>query len=103
MAIKPSLRQEFSAYLVKNPSIVDSLTKAVEGLDGNKTPMQVEDSLHAFTLTAEQVGLIAAALVKFHDRGDEFKAYWTKRNNVVATTNLDQISVGFSITKRIEK
>lgn len=80
MKLKQGIKaQDVLEFKQNNTLLVEPFNTAVQGLDNNLTPMQVEDLLYNYTLSAYQAGVIAQAINKLHKRGDEFRIYWNKR------------------------
>lgn len=95
--------KNFKEYLLANPEIKESAQTIKAVLDAGMTPMQGEDSLYDFKLTAREVGIIVMGIVSFHPRGEEFRQYWVKRNNFPdhsGKVDITELAQGFRIRKR---
>lgn len=82
--MKKELQQEYESYVSKNQDPYGSACiKAGEAvmrlLDEGKTPAEAEDGMHGHDLTGFMAGAVAQAVVHFHERGEEFQAYWNKK------------------------
>ncbi len=101
--LKPAQIDNAINFLKDNPDIAIVTDRVIDLLGDGKTPMQIEDALYDFELTALQTGIIAHAITKFHKRGTEFRTYWNKRNNAPEGEGLnesEEITIGFPIKKR---
>ncbi len=86
MNIKPELEQEYTDYVAKNDDPYGgACIKAGEAvmrlLEEGKTPEEAEKGLHGFDLTGYMAGAAISGVCRFHQRGEEMKAWWNRNQS----------------------
>ncbi len=85
MKIKQGLEKEYESYVAKNndpysKACVKAGEKVMQLLDEGKTPEEAEEGLKGQELTGFMAGAAISGVCRFHERGDEMKAWWNRNN-----------------------
>jgi hypothetical protein len=90
---KPGMEQAWAEAVGKNQDgyghgVVDATVKVCAALDAGASPVDAEKACYDLDITGFMAGCMASWVVKFHPRGDEFKAWWNNRHGVPNATGI---------------
>ena len=85
--MKPEKQKEYAKYVEINKSpyskaVIDAGEGVMKLLDGGKNPEEAEKGLYGFGITGYQSGAAIQAVVHFHERGEEMRAWWNNKHGV---------------------
>ena len=86
MEIKQSLEGEYADYKGKNSDgygkcCVDAGEKFMNSVDDGKSFEEAEsEAIKGTGMTGFMVGAMMSGICHFHEKGDEIKVWWNKRN-----------------------
>jgi len=86
MNIKKGMEVGYAKYVAQNSdpygsAIVKAGDRVMKLLDEGKIPEEAEKGLHGDGLTGFMAGAAISGVVKYHERGEEMKAWWNKTNS----------------------
>lgn len=85
MNLIPGKEKEYAEYVQKNgdpygAECVKSGEAVMALLDEGKSPEEAEKALYGRGLTGFMAGAAISGVVHFHQRGQEMKAWWNRKN-----------------------
>lgn len=87
MTVKPGQEAEYETYVSKNQDgygngVIVATAAVGARLDAGDAPEVAEKACHGFGITGFMAGCMAQAVARFHPRGDEFRRWWNKDNQI---------------------
>lgn len=87
MKVKKGLRKEWNEAKKKNfdgydQGVVDATEAVGKALDKGKSIQDAHDASYELGITGFMAGCIAQWIAHFHPRGEEFRQWWNKNNQI---------------------
>jgi len=88
MTVKPELEGEYREYVEMNSKdpysrgVLTASCMVAQGLDDGLSIKNAVDTINELGITGFMAGCMAQAISRFHPRGEEFRQWWNRDNQI---------------------